>query len=473
MNQKEALMPPDQSAFRDIPSVDVLLQGDAFTDLLAEYGHDATRTAIRTALAELRKSAAAGDIPDTSPMAIAGTVALSLEHLLAPSLVPVFNLTGTILHTNLGRAPLPDVAVQAMINAAGAVNLEYDLGGGNRGQRDHHIDGWIKRLTGAEAAIAVNNNAAAVMMALNTLALGKEIIVSRGELIEIGGAFRMPDIMQRAGCVLREVGTTNRTHLKDYAGAIGPETGMILKVHTSNYAVQGFTKSVPEADLAQLARDHDIPFVVDLGSGTLIDLTQYGLPAEITVRETLDNGADLVTFSGDKLLGGPQTGIIAGRADLVAQLSANPMKRAMRLDKITIAALAAVLRLYANPDQLAQHLPALHLLSRASTDIAAQADRLQPTIAKTLAHIAKVTIEPTQSQIGSGSLPVDRLNSHALALTPLQSSDKALRDLTDALRRLPRPIIGRTNNGRILLDLRALIKDDAFIAQFSHISIKS
>lgn len=458
-------MPSDQSAFRDIPSVDVLLHDVAFAPLLAEFGHDAVRTTIRAALTALRQSLAAGEIPDVTPKTIARRVALSLEQLVAPTLKPVFNLSGTILHTNLGRAPLPDVAVQAMVAAAGAVNLEYDLDGGNRGQRDHHIDGWIKRLTGAEAAIAVNNNAAAVMIALNTLALGKEVIVSRGELIEIGGAFRMPDIMQRAGCVLREVGTTNRTHLKDFAEAIGPDTGMILKVHTSNYAVQGFTKTVDEADLAQVARDHGIPFVVDLGSGTLIDLTQHGLPAEITVRETLENGADLVTFSGDKLLGGPQAGIIAGRADLVAQLAANPMKRAMRLDKITIAALAAVLRLYANPDQLAQNLPTLYLLSRPTSDIIAQAERLKPIIAKTLAQIAQVDIEPTQSQIGSGSLPVDRLNSHALVLTPLQTGDKALRELTGVLRRLPRPVIGRTNNGRILLDLRTLTDETYFVQQ--------
>lgn len=462
-------MPP--TPFRNIPSVDVLLQDAAFTGLLADYGHDAVRTTIRLTLNELRQSVAAGDKPDLSPNAIADNTALQLAQLLAPTLKSVFNLTGTILHTNLGRALLPDAAVQAMIAAAGAVNLEYDLDSGQRGQRDHHIEGWIERLTGAEAAIAVNNNAAAVMIALNTLALGKEVIVSRGELIEIGGAFRMPDIMQRAGCILREVGTTNRTHLKDYAAAIGPDTAMILKVHTSNYAVQGFTKSVEEADLAALARSHNIPFVVDLGSGTLIDLTQFGLPAEVTVRETLDNGADLVTFSGDKLLGGPQAGILAGRADLVEKLAANPMKRAMRLDKITIAALAAVLRLYTNPDRLKDELPTLKLLARTASEIATQATKIQPEIAAALSQIAQVDIEPTQSQIGSGSLPIDVLDSHALTLTPLQPGDKALRDLTAALRALPRPVIGRTNNGRILLDLRALTETSDFIAQLSTLTL--
>ena len=460
-------MPPVPSAFRDIPSVNILLHDASFVAVLAEYGHDATRTAIRTALANLRTSVASGASPDVTSTAISHLVIQALAQSLAPTLKPVFNLTGTILHTNLGRAPLPEVAVQAMIAAAGAVNLEYDLENGERGQRDSHIEGWIKRLTGAKAATAVNNNAAAVMIALNTLALGREVIVSRGELIEIGGAFRMPDIMQRSGCKLREVGTTNRTHLRDFTDAIGPNTAMILKVHTSNYTVQGFTKTVAESDLAALARSHNIPFVVDLGSGTLIDLTKYGLPAEITVRETLQNGADLVTFSGDKLLGGPQAGIIAGRADLVVRLAANPMKRAMRLDKITIAALAAVLRLYANPDQLVLHLPTLHLLSRPAADIAAQAERLKPLISSALSQIAQIDTEATQSQIGSGSLPIDTLNSHALTLTPLQPGDKALRNLTAALRRLPRPVIGRTNNGRILLDLRALTDDDDFIAQLS------
>lgn len=451
---------------RQIPSIDVLLRDIAFAGMIAEYGHDPVHETISDTLAILRLGILAGDKPDLTPPAIAAQVALCLNDLLAPSLRRVFNLTGTILHTNLGRAPLPDVAIQAMIAAAGAVNLEYDLDTGERGQRDSHIEGWIKRLTGADAAIAVNNNAAAVMIALNTLALGRDVIVSRGELIEIGGAFRMPDIMKRAGCILREVGTTNRTHLHDFASAIGPNTGMILKVHTSNYAVQGFTKSVDEADLAALASTHNIPFVVDLGSGTLVDLTRFGLPAEITVRETLQNGADLVTFSGDKLLGGPQAGIIAGRTDLVAQIAANPMKRAMRLDKITIAALAAVLRLYANPAQLAEQLPTLKLLSRSPDAITTQAARLLPPIATALSTIADVTTAPTQSQIGSGSLPIDRLHSCALILTPKRPGDKALRALAAALRALPQPILGRTNNGRILLDLRALTDETTFLQQF-------
>src|SRR5216683_1902505 len=363
--------------------------------------------------------------------------------------------------TPSGR-PWPSGAVAAMRNPT---TLEYDIETGKRGERDDHVAGWLTRLTGAEAALTVNNNAGALVLALNTLAEGRETIVSRGELIEIGGSFRLPDIMARAGTRLREVGTTNRTHLADYVAAIGRETGLILKAHTSNYAIQGFTAAVPGSRLAALARDHAIPFVEDLGSGSLVDFERWGLPHEPTVAEALEQGADLVTFSGDKLLGGPQAGLVVGRAELVKNLARNPLKRALRLDKIRLAALEAVLRLYADPDRLAERLPALRLLARPPAEIVALAQRLLPAVAQALDGVAEVSLVETRSQIGSGALPVSFLPSAALALRPISRSGAAVEALARALRALPIPVVGRIEAGRVLLDLRCLEDETAFLGQ--------
>jgi L-seryl-tRNA(Ser) seleniumtransferase len=391
---------------------------------------------------------------------------------MKPSQRRVFNLTGTVLHTNLGRAPLPEEAIAAAVEAMrNPTTLEYKIETGRRGERDDHVAGWLMRLTGAEAALAVNNNAGALVLTLNTLAEGRETIVSRGELIEIGGSFRLPEIMARAGTKLREVGTTNRTHLADYAAALGPETGLILKAHTSNYVVQGFSAAAPAAKLAALAREHSIPFVEDLGSGSLVDFERWGLPHEPTVAEALAQGADLVTFSGDKLLGGPQAGLVVGRAELIRRLARNPLKRALRLDKIRLAALEAVLRLYADPDRLAQCLPALRLLARPKDEIKALAVRLLPAVEHVLQDIAEVTLVETKSQIGSGALPVSLLPSAALALRPRQQrSGAAVETLASALRRLPIPVISRIEMGRVLLDLRCLEDETGFLKQLGELA---
>ena len=390
----------------------------------------------------------------------------------APSLRPVLNLTGTVLHTNLGRAELPEVAVEAMAEAArSATNLEIDLATGKRGERDTHVEAWLARLTGAEAATVVNNNAAAVLLVLNTLALGREVPVSRGELIEIGGSFRLPEIMGRAGCRLVEVGTTNRTHLADFARAIGERTGAVMTVHTSNYVVEGFTAAPEPAALAALARERGVPWVHDLGSGTLAALERFGLPHEPTPREVLANGADLVTFSGDKLLGGPQSGIVAGSARLVAEVRRNPMKRALRVDKTTLAALGALLPLYANPERLVRELPALRRLVRPAAEIRAVAERVAAKLRGRLTlagsvEAADVEVVECASRIGSGALPVDTRPSAGVALRPpsgagggRRASGRRVEELAAALRALPLPVVGRIREGALVLDLRCLDRE--------------
>ena len=457
-----------------IPSVDRMLRASALSDALDAHGRPAVTDALRTVLASLRRGLMAGEAVDTGEAGVAARVTVVLAALAQPSLVRVFNLTGTVLHTNLGRAPLPPAAIEAMVLAAGACNLEYDLEAGARGDRDSHLEPLLQRLTGAEAATVVNNNAAAVLLVLNSLAQERAVLVSRGELIEIGGAFRIPDIMARAGCRLHEVGTTNRTHLKDFAGSIGDDTALLMKVHASNYEIQGFTAAPEEADLAALAHEHEIPFVVDLGSGALADLADYGLPHERTPAETLADGADIVTFSGDKLLGGPQAGLIVGRADLIERIRKNPMKRAMRLDKVTIAALEAVFRLYADPARLPERVPTIGLLARPAADIAAAAGRVLPAVAKALGGVAQVEAVFCRSQIGSGSLPVDLLESTALSIRPLAEGRGAgglVTRMAESFRALPAPVIGRVQDGAFLLDLRCLGDEAAFTAQLDKLVV--
>ncbi len=390
-----------------------------------------------------------------------------LAGLVTKSQRRVFNLTGTVLHTNLGRALMAEEAIEAAVEAMRSpTSLEYDLSGGGRGERDDHIAPWLCRLTGAEAATAVNNNAGAVLLVLNALAAGREVIVSRGELIEIGGAFRIPDIMARAGCSLVEVGTTNRTHLKDYAAAIGPETAAIMKVHPSNFAIEGFTKSVAAAELVPLAREKGLPLIEDLGSGTLVDLETWGLPHEPTAREAVEAGIDIVTFSGDKLLGGPQAGLIVGRKALVERIARNPMKRALRLDKVRLAMLEATLKLYTDPEKLRARLPTIRTLARKPDEMRAQAERLLPAMIQAVGAVAEVSIKSAQGQIGSGALPVEALPSFALALR-----GKGLDGLADAFRRLPIPVIGYIRDDTLLFDMRTLDDEAAFAAQLGRLDL--
>ncbi|WP_139976715.1 L-seryl-tRNA(Sec) selenium transferase [Ochrobactrum sp. CGA5] len=452
-----------RASLRHLPSVDTILQMPELSGALDSFGHGAVTEAVRKVLGDEREAVKSGTLLSSNTH-LAERVIQLLEASVQLNLRPLFNLTGTVLHTNLGRAILAEAAIEAATQAMRqAVSLEFDLSSGSRGERDDHLRALVCELTGAEDATVVNNNAAAVLLVLNSLASGKEAIVSRGELIEIGGAFRMPDIMTRAGTRLVEVGTTNRTHPHDYGNAITTETGLVLKVHTSNYRIEGFTREVTAPELAALAQAKGVPLVNDLGSGTLADLTSFGLAHEPTVREAVAEGADIVTFSGDKLLGGPQAGFIVGRRDLIARINKNPMKRALRVDKIRLAALEATLKLYRNPQRLAEYLPTMRYLARPQSEMVAQAARLKPELEKALGEAYIVTVTDCASQIGSGALPLSTVPSAGLSIVPKDGSGSALTALGGSLRALPLPVIGRIEKGAFVLDLRCLDDENSFV----------
>ena len=467
---------PTISDYARLPSVDRLLNADAARELITRFGRGETRRVARQTLAERRSSIGQGDRVATDIDSICAAMRKALEQDAGQGMRRVINLSGTILHTNLGRASLPQEAIDAVVEAMRSpVSLEYDIASGRRGDRDGYLESLLCRLTGAEAATVVNNNAAALMLTLNTIALGRSVPVSRGELVEIGGSFRIPDIIERSGCRLHEIGTTNRTHLRDYRDAIGPQTACILKVHQSNYVIEGFTASVDEAELAGLCRDAGIPCIVDLGSGALVDFGQYGLAQEPMPMQVLARGADLVLFSGDKLLGGPQAGIILGCRELVERIDANPMKRALRCDKMTIAALTALLRLYLDPERLRDGLPLLRMLTRDVDEIRAQAALLVPMLEARVGELVTVSIVDCDSEIGSGALPGHGIGSVGIALRPLDASadpDLTLERLSSALRALPVPVVGRLHRGALMLDCRCLEDTEELATLLAQLTIE-
>src|SRR3972149_6803638 len=452
-----------EKALRALPSVDKILNCEDLKDDLAGYDPEFIKYIIRTALDELRGAISRGEAENLTLEKITGFIKERLRLIAGSSLRRVVNASGIILHTNLGRAILPIEAVEAIrLAASNPVDLEFDLGSGFRGERDARIEVLLGCLTGAEAACVVNNNAAAVLLTLNTLAEGKEVVVSRGELIEIGGSFRLPEIIKKSGCVMKEVGATNRTHPEDYLSAITPDTAVLFKAHKSNYTIEGFTSEVDIKELSVMGKAHHIPVVEDLGSGALIDLSRFGLKKEPVVRERISRGVDIVTFSGDNLLGGPQAGLIAGKKELIARIRKNPLKRALRVDKMTIAALEATLRLYLNPGALAEKIPAFRYISRPLKEIEKVANQAKKLLEKRLGADYVITVEDNESIVGSGALPGCVIPTKVVSVS--HPSEKPEKIFKMFLSSVP-PILGRVAKGAFLLDLRAVDKaEDACLS---------
>jgi len=431
---------------RSLPAVDAVLNESAVAVLAREFGRDSVLSWIRDILSDLRQQRPA-DAADPKTLVLERLARRAAESRLL-RLRPVINATGIVLHTNLGRAPLADAAIQAISDAARNTNVEIDLADGKRSYRGRQLNELWRTLTGAEASFVVNNCAAATLLTLQALAAGREVVVSRGQLIEIGGSFRLPDVFRMSGAVLHEVGTTNRTRLSDYEAAVNDDTAALLRVHPSNFRVVGFTESVAIGELVALARRRGLVAIDDVGSGALVDLAPYGLPDEPTIADSLRDGADLVLFSGDKLLGGPQCGVILGRRELVDRLKSSPLARALRVDKLTLAALQATLSLYAQGRAL-EEIPVLRMLTRTSDDIKADAGRLAARLPSSLA----ATVESCESQAGGGSFPTPSLVSYAIALRPTNISPD---DLARRLRTGSPSVVGRVERSTLLLDLRTV-----------------
>ena len=458
-----------QHLFRQIPSVDKLLKQPQAVDFIQQFGHQAVVEQLRLLIEQARSHILHHhSLPDflTNETTLFAQLFHSLSQLQSVQLRPVFNLTGTVLHTNLGRGLWSEAAIQAATCAMqNNVALEFDIDEGRRSHRDLYISELVAKITGAEAACVVNNNAAAVLLILATFAKDKEVIVSRGELVEIGGAFRIPDIMLQAGCKLVEIGTTNRTHLKDYRNAINENTAFLMKVHTSNYHIEGFTSSVPEEELVALGKEFGLPVISDLGSGSLTDMTSLGLPAEPMVQQKVAAGVDLVSFSGDKLLGGPQAGIIVGKKEWIEELQTHPLKRVLRCDKVILSALEATLRQYLLPEKLSATLPTLNLLTQSVDLLKIRAEKLKEVLGKRLNSRYILQVEPSLAQIGSGALPTEKLPSVAVTIESEKQSD--LLALEQQFKQLPTPIIGRFADKKFWLDLRSVAQFEPLIEMLS------
>lgn len=439
---------------KDIPSVEKILLHPLFEPIIQNSSRERVALTISQFLDICRISIKEGTSIDLSIEAISSEIKKIIKKEDTPSLKRVINASGTIIHTNLGRSVLPDKAIKAInLAASGAVNLEYDIERGKRGKRDSHIENIICRLTGAEAATVVNNNAAAVLITLNSLAKKKEVIISRGELVEIGGSFRIPDIMKSSNCKMIEVGTTNRTRLSDYERAISNKTGALLKVHTSNYKIEGFTESTSLKDLSSLSMRLSIPLVEDLGSGAMIDLSSYGIPGEPLIKERLMAGVDIVTFSGDKLLGGPQCGIIAGKKELIKKINKNPLKRVLRVDKLTIAALEALLLLYLNKDTLKENIPSIRYMTRSKDEVRSIAEKTADSLKEIFNEKALITLEKGYSEPGSGALPGQKIPT---TLVTIKHKTLSPSSLSKKFRNNDPAIIGRVQKDSFILDPRSV-----------------